>query len=155
MPTKKKPTNLQTDILETLSSHVSRIESFAPELAKKKLVISTDLEVQPYEEDRDIKKTPIVWPMMDYKLFYVVEVPPGTTVPKHSHEEAVFRVLVSGSLVLNGKKIDKPGTWYVVPALTEYEIKTETGYVVLSGYTYQCRTGREQALKNKLSPPQG
>jgi hypothetical protein len=41
----------------------------------------------------------------------------------------------------------------VVPALTEYEIKTDTGYVVISGYTSICRTGREQALKKKVSAP--
>ncbi len=151
----KKPTNLQTDILETLSSHVARIEELAPLLAKQKLIISTDLEVEPFEEDRGVKKTPIVWPLMDYKMFYTVEVPANTTIAKHSHEEAVFRILISGSLILNGKTIDKPGTWYVVPALTEYEIKTDTGYVVISGYTSMCRTGSEQALKKKLSAPQG
>lgn len=155
MATKKKPSNLQTDVLETLSSHIERIEQFADALAKKKLIVSTELKVEPFEEDRGIRKTPIVWPMMDYKMFYTVEVPPNTTVAKHSHEEAVFRVLISGSLVLNGKKIDKPGTWYVVPALTEYEIKTDTGYVVISGYTSICRTGREQALKKKVSAPRG
>lgn len=156
MATEKKSGKLQTDVLETLSSHIARIEQFAGSLAKKKLIISTELKVEPFEEDRGIKKTPIVWPMMDYKMFYTVEVPPNTTVATHSHDEAVFRVLVSGSLILNGKKIDQPGTWYVVPALTEYEIKTETGYVVISGYTSVCRTGREQASKkNKRSAPQG
>lgn len=155
MATKKTNSKLQTDVLETLASHIARIEQFAPLLAKKKLIISTDLQVEPFEEDRGIQKTPIVWPMMDYKMFYTVEVPPDTTVSKHSHDEAVFRILISGRLVLNGKKIDKPGTWYVVPAFTEYEIQTDTGYVVLSGYTHICRTGRQQALKNKLSAPRG
>ena len=151
----KKSSNLQTDTLETLSSHMARIEQFAPLLAKKKLIISTELKVEPFQEDRGVKKTPIVWPLMDYKMFYTVEVPADTAISKHSHDEAVFRMLISGSLTLNGKKIDKPGTWYVVPALTEYEIKTDTGYIVISGYTSVCRTGREQALRKKLSAPRG
>lgn len=151
----KKTSNLQTDLLENLSSHISRIEEFAPKLTKKKLIISTDIEVEPYEEDRGVKKTPIVWPLFDYKMFYTVEVPPNTTIAKHSHDEAVFRMLISGSLVLNGKKIDKPGTWYVVPSLTEYEIKSEAGYVVISAYVSNCRTGRQQALKDKITSPQG
>lgn len=149
----QKPMNLQTDTLETLSSHVARIEEFAPILEKKQLIISTELNVEPYEEDRGIKKTPIVWPLMEYKMFYTVEVPANTNIATHSHDEAVFRILVSGSLEINGTVVDKPGTWYVVPAFTEYEIKTQTGYTVLSGYVKHCRTGREQALLKKDSAP--
>lgn len=151
----KEPANLQTDVLELLSSHLARIEKFAPLLAKKELILSTDLEIDAFEEDRGIKKTPIVWPLLDYKMFYIVDVPANATIARHSHEEAVFRVLLSGSLVLNGKKIDRPGTWYVVPALTEYEIKTDTGYSALSAYTSICMTGREQALKSKIIAPRG
>lgn len=154
----KETINLQTDLLEKLSTHIERIEDFMPEMekmSKEGLIISTDFDVEPYEEDRGIRKTPIVWPLFDYKMFYTVEVPSKTTIPKHSHDEAVFRVLISGSLELNGRKIDKPGTWYVVPSFTEYEIKTDNGYVVISAYIHNCRTGRQQALKEKVTAPQG
>jgi hypothetical protein len=144
---------VQSDVLESLASYIKRVEKYAPELAKKKLIVSTDFDVEPFKEDRGIRKTPVVWPLWDYKMFYVVDVPPGVTVPKHSHNESVFRILISGSLTINGVKIEKPGTWYVVPAFTEYKIKTETGYSVLSDYTSVCRTGKQQALREKLSAP--
>lgn len=150
----KKKSTLQTDLLETLSSHLARIEEFAPRFAKKKLIVSTDFKVQPFKEDGGITKTPIPWPLLDYKMFYIVEVPARRKVAKHSHDESVFRILISGSLTVNGRRIDKPGTWYVVPALTDYEIKTDSGYMVLSGYTSNCRTNRQQARK-LLSPPRG
>src|SRR5437868_5775755 len=131
---KRKKSNLQTDLLESLASYTARVEKFAPLLTKKKLIVSTDFDVEPFEEDRGILKTPLVWPLWDYKMFYVVDVPAKVTIPTHSHDEAVFRILISGSLTINGVKVDKPGTWYVVPAFTEYKISTETGYSVLSGY---------------------
>ena len=149
----KKKSTLQTDLLETLSSHIARIEAFAPRFAKKNLIISTEFEVEPFKEGKGITKTPIPWPLLDYKMFYIVQVPAGAGITKHSHDEAVFRVLVSGSLELNGHLIDKPGTWYVVPALTDYEIKTKTGYTVFSGYVFVCRTRRQQASAKKVTAP--
>ena len=148
-----KKSRVQTDLLETLSSHIARIEQFAPAFAKSKLIVSTDFAVEPLEEDNKIRKTPIAWPLIDYKMFYIVEVPAGVTIAKHSHEEAVFRVLISGSLRINERLIDIPGTWYVVPSLVEYEIKTETGYSVLSGYIHNCFTRRQQAARKKVSLP--
>src|SRR5579871_126598 len=126
----KKKSNPKGDILETLANHTMRIEKFAQMLAGKKLIVSTDFDVKPFKEARGIRKTPLIWPLWDYKMFYVVDVPPGVTIPKHSHKEAVFRILISGSLTINGVEIDKPGTWYVVPAFTDYQITTETGYSV-------------------------
>lgn len=151
----KKKSNLQTDLLESLASYTTRVEKFAPKLAKKKLIVSTDFDVEPFKEDRGVRKTPLIWPLWDYKMGYVVEVPAGVSIPKHSHDEAVFRILISGSLIINGVKINKPGTWYVVPAFTEYKITTEKGYSVLSAYTTNCRTGRQQARRGKLSAPRG
>lgn len=153
MAKKASRRNLQTDLLESLASYTGRVERFAAELAKKKLIISTELTVDPFKEDRGITKTPLVWPLWDYKMFYVVDVPANVDIPKHSHDEAVFRILLSGSLTINGRAIDKPGTWYVVPSFTEYAISTKTGYSVLSAYTSNCRTGRQQALRDKVSAP--
>ena len=151
--------SLQTDLLEPLSAHIERIERFAPTFANQTLIVSTELDVDVFEENQGVTKAPIPWPLLDYKMFYIVDVPAGVTIPKHSHEESVFRILISGSLTVNGRKIDQPGTWYVVRALTEYEISTETGYRVLSGYTSNCRTGRERALQKQEaqepSPPRG
>ncbi len=144
-----KNKNLQTTLLETLSTHMKRIEKFEAQLAEKDIIISTDLKVTPFKENGGVKKTPVVWSLIDYKMFYVVEVPPNSKIGKHSHSEAIFRILISGSLILNGIKIDKPGTWYVVRGFTEYEITSETGYTVLSGYGMACQTNKDDAIKKK------
>lgn len=149
MADQKKSENLQNQTLETLSSHIKRIEDYSEELSKKGIIISTEINVEPYKEDKGVTKTPVVWPLIDYGMFYIVDVPENSDLAKHSHDESIFRILLSGSLTINGITIDKPGTWYVVPAYTEYEISTKTGYSVLSGYTSICRTGKEQALQNK------
>jgi len=148
-----KRTNLQTDLLENLSDFTKRIEKLAPEFAKKKLIISTELATRALKEDRGVRKTPVTWPLWDYKMFYIVDVPAKTTVPKHSHDEAVFRILISGSLTVNRVHIDEPGTWWVVPEFTEYEITTETGYKLLSSYVSHCTTGRQQALRDRKGAP--
>jgi len=144
----KKP---KFSVLETLSTHIKRIEKYQPLLAKKKIIISTELDVTPFDEDGGVKKTPVVWSLIDYKMFYIVEVPSGATIAKHSHDEAIFRILISGSLILNGITIDKPGTWYVVPAFTEYEIVSKEGYTVFSGYGMACQTRVDDAIGRKNS----
>lgn len=148
-----KKSNLQTALLENLSEYVARIEKQAPAFAKKTLIVSSDCSVRPLKEANRVQKTPVTWPLWDYKMFYVVDVPPKATVPKHSHDEAIFRILISGSLTVNGVFIDTPGTWWVVPAFTEYEIKTDTGYKLLSGYVSHCTTGTQQALRDRQSAP--
>jgi hypothetical protein len=140
--------NPEPIVLETLSDHIRRVEKMAPQLSKKGLIVSTDLKVRAFRENRGIRKTPIAWPMWDYKMFYIVDVPADTTVPRHSHGEAIFRILISGSLTVNNVLIDEPGTWYVVPAYTEYEITTTTGYKALSGYGVACETSRQQARRS-------
>lgn len=143
----KSRKNLQTTLLESLSNHIRRTEEFEEQFKGKEIIISTDYEVAPYLENSGVVKTPIVWQMIDYHMFYIVDVPPNTTLPKHSHSESIFRVLISGSLTINGKTIDKPGTWYVVPAYTEYTITTQEGYMILSGYKSHCNTSRQEAKR--------
>jgi hypothetical protein len=155
LPMAEKKVASQTTVLETLSSFVERVEGVLPRLDEKKIFLSTDLKIQAFKEDHGIRKMPVAWPLWDYKMFYIVDVPAGESVPKHSHDEAVFRVLLAGSLTVNGIKIEEPGTWWVVPSYCEYEINTDTGYKVLSAYTSICQTGRQQALRDKIQPPRG
>ena len=141
-------------VLETLASYTKRVEKFLPELEKRKIIFSTDVKVTPFREDYGVKKTPLVWPLWDYKMFYLVEVPAGTQIPKHAHDEAVFRLVVEGSLTVNGKEV-RAGTWFVVNKYVPYEIATETGYKALGGYTSICQTNRQFARPGKRDLPFG
>ncbi|HEY8699104.1 MAG TPA: cupin domain-containing protein [Rhizomicrobium sp.] len=143
----------QTDILESLSAYAKRSERYSEALSTEKLIVSTDLKVAALREGHGVRKTPVVWPLWDYKMFYIVDVPADTDLPSHSHDEAVFRVLLSGSLTINGRRIAEPGTWYVVPAYTEYRIATKTGYRAMSCYVRMCRTTRQQALRARRKRP--
>ena len=76
----------------------------------------------------------------DYNMFYIVEVPPGTHVKRHIHDESIFRFVFKGSLVLNKSIRVKHGTWFVVKANTPYEIDTRSGYVAMNVYKANCMT---------------
>jgi len=76
-------------------------------------------------------------------MFYVVRTPPQMNTPRHAHTESVFRLLISGSLRINGRVVDKPGTYFVVKAGTPYQIDTDEGYVTLAGYGVHCTTQTE------------
>lgn len=142
-----------TNLLEMLSTFAKRIEEYAEAVQHKDLIVSSDLNVSKLHEDHGITKTPVVWPLYDYRMFYIVEVPPGTEIAKHVHPEAVFRVLISGSLTLNGRKITVPGTWFVVNKKVPYQVSTETGYTALVGYTSVCTSARNSKSASGDSPP--
>ena len=133
-------------LLETFANYVARLETFAPELDKDDIIISSNITVQPLNEGNGITKMPVVWPLIDYKMFYLTTVPEKTKVGRHSHIESVFRLVISGSLEVNGKSV-KAGEWFVVKKNTPYEIYTDTGYQVLSGYGMACQTGGGDAMR--------
>jgi len=124
-------------------------------MENKDIVVSRDLDpdTEILEEDWGITKKPVVWPLQDYKMFYMVNVPPGTEVPAHSHDEDVFRLIVGGQLTINDVPV-KAGEWVVVKRGVKYVVKTDTGYTAMSGYTSMCRTGRGVA-EIRPSPPEG
>lgn len=129
------------EVFETLSNHIRRIESLGKAL-EKPILISTEVESEVLTDwdDLNIEKKPIVWPLYQKNIFFEVTVPPGTTVPEHSHDEAIWRYLIEGSLVLNGEHEIKAGMWFVVNKDVPYEIVTKEGYKALSAYTSNCQT---------------
>lgn len=56
-------------------------------------------------------------------LFYLTTIDPGGIVPTHSHERALWRVIVSGSIILNDGRELKSGDWMYVPPGVEYSFR--------------------------------
>jgi hypothetical protein len=133
------------EVNESLSTYLARLEKVT--IAKTNGLIlgrHANIPVLLDGDDEDILKTPIGYPLFQKNMFYIVQVPAGKHVTPHSHDEDVFRVLISGDLTVNGVEIGI-GEWFVVPASTPYEILTRNGYQVMSGYTSNCRTRRMEA----------
>jgi|GEM_PF-2213100 len=136
-----------TRLLQNFAEYVSMLQDFAPEVDKHPILISRFLNVTPLKEGDGITKTPIVWPLIDYKMFYITAVPAKTKVDRHSHTENVFRLVISGELEINGQTVSS-GEWFVVRRNTPYEIYTESGYQVLSGYGQACQTGGGDSVRD-------
>jgi hypothetical protein len=127
-------------IRETLSTYIARIEKVQGQM-KKPIVLSTDVKIPILKDgdDKPIEKVTIAWPLYGINMFYIVTVPAEKHVPRHSHEEDIFRYIVKGSLVLNGSIQIKEGMWFVVKANTPYRIDTESGYTSFVGYQKVCK----------------
>ena len=54
-------------------------------------------------------------------LSFTGRMKPGAKVPKHAHKQAVFRLVIEGSLKYGGKTL-KPGDWMYVPAGQAYAL---------------------------------
>ena len=132
------------EISETLSVFADRIERLSHQFEEKEIIFSDEIEKEYLldGENKDIEKEPILWPLRDTNMFYIVRTRPKSSTPKHSHDESVFRVLLSGSLRINGRTVDTPGTWFVVRKGVKYEIETDGGYITLAGYGMACQTQR-------------
>jgi len=52
-------------------------------------------------------------------LCFAGRMEPGATVPEHAHKQAIFRVVVDGSLEYDGMTL-KAGDWMLVPAGRAY-----------------------------------
>lgn len=130
------------EIKETLSTYIARIEG-AETPFENGLLLSRNVGMPVLLDgvDNKVVKTPVAWPLMGYNMFYVVDVPPDTTIPPHSHDEDLFRVLISGDLNINGVDI-QIGEWFVVKSGSPYSIRTEGGYKSISAYRSICRTNR-------------
>jgi len=72
-----------------------------------------------------------------FRLMSVTTVSAGVTVVPHSHNEPVFRFILSGSLVLNGVRYET-GDWMLIPKDMVYELNTEEGYTALVDYGGKC-----------------
>lgn len=56
-------------------------------------------------------------------FFFLSVLKPGAVVPSHEHKRSLFRVVVSGSIILeDGRKLES-GDWMYVPAGVPYSIR--------------------------------
>ena len=62
------------------------------------IVLSSQLELKPLAEPSGLTRTPITWPLQDLNMFYVLEAPPCTDVPKHAHQSDIFRLVIEVEL---------------------------------------------------------
>lgn len=131
------------EVFETFATYLTRLESVEPQFRDREIIVSSDLRVpRLFDGDDDsIVKTPIAWPLWKHNLFYTVEVPAGKHIPRHSHAEDLFRYVLKGSLVVNGREI-RAGEWFVIPKNMPYEIDTPDGYTTMAAYTSICQTSR-------------
>lgn len=87
-----------------------------------------------------VKKTVIPVSIKHFRLFIITTVEPGVAVEKHAHNEAILRVVISGSFILNGKTYHA-GDWVVIPKKCAYEMSTEEGYTTAACYGMSCDPG--------------
>lgn len=50
---------------------------------------------------------------------FLTSASPGAVVPEHSHKRDLFRIVISGSIIVNGVEL-KPGDWMYVPKGVPY-----------------------------------
>jgi hypothetical protein len=140
------------EINETLATYLKRIEDVDVK-SDNGIILGRNVKIPVLLDGvkDDIVKTPIAWSLLDYKMFYLVNVPSNTVVEPHHHDESIFRILIKGDLKLNDIEIQE-GEWFVVEAGTKYSIETQNGYLALSGYTSVCQTSRRTALHYEQLP---
>lgn len=69
-------------------------------------------------------------------LFFLSVVQPGAIVPTHHHARDLWRVVVSGSIILgDGRKLES-GDWMYVPAGTDYSFRggVNPGAIIMHCY---------------------
>jgi hypothetical protein len=135
---------------ETFPKHASRIEVALATLPYNPVVVSTDVPKLYLETPKGITKQLVVWPLYEHKMYYITTVVAGTSVDLHSHEEDMFRLVITGGFSLSvsqGRRHGHrdrqtyeitQGMWVVVRANTNYSIATPSGYQCLSGYIKVC-----------------
>lgn len=108
------------------------------------IVFSSELNLKPLAEPSGLTRTPITWPLQNLNMFYVLEAPPCSNIPRHAHQSDIFRFIIEGELEINGQTV-KTGTWMVVPKGTKYSISSKTGYKALVAYKDLCEVTGLQA----------
>jgi len=56
-------------------------------------------------------------------LFFLTVVQPGGIVPTHKHERDLYRIVLSGSIILDDGRELKAADWMFVPAGVEYSFR--------------------------------
>jgi quercetin dioxygenase-like cupin family protein len=140
-----------TDEPETWATYKANVDAAltASGVANKPIVLSTEITIPTLTDSQGVDRTPIAWPLYEngHKMFYVTRVKPGTHIKPHSHNEDVFRHIVSGSLdiiVNNHTYTVTQGMWFLIKAGTPYEVYADktNGYIALAGYRFMCETAR-------------
>jgi hypothetical protein len=57
----------------------------------------------------------------------LVSVAPNTTVPSHAHRSPVVRLIIDGSVSIDGIEYVK-GDWMIIPENHAYSLSTKSGY---------------------------
>ena len=60
---------------------------------------------------------------------------PGTVIPEHSHDRNLFRIVIAGSMRVNGVDL-VPGDWMFVPAGVSYSYTASWSTGVVSCHSY-------------------
>jgi quercetin dioxygenase-like cupin family protein len=132
-----------TEFEDTLSQYIKRIEDAEAKADLSRGVVTfRDLEIPPLTDGR-IERRQIGWRLYQHLMYYLIKVEAGTRVEKHFHNEDIFRLVTSGSLILRTNPDEMEfheGQWFVVREGTAYEIETCTGYTALAGYKMACKT---------------
>lgn len=136
--------NRRSNEVELLSKYIARIEKALEKVKHKRVILSTDLP-QHRLGHGDVRRLPILWPLYEHSMFYITTLAVGTRVPRHRHNENVFRYVIEGSIEVDAGErayyVSK-GMWIVVRANTSYSLKTASnphGAIILSAYQNQCK----------------
>jgi mannose-6-phosphate isomerase-like protein (cupin superfamily) len=78
-------------------------------------------------DDKDMPADFVQWQLPVHldgpALFFLTVVPPGGIVTMHAHDRDMFRVVVSGSIILHDGRELKSGDWMFVPNDEEYSFR--------------------------------
>jgi quercetin dioxygenase-like cupin family protein len=78
--------------------------------------------------------------LQNFRILVLTTAERGTNVASHSHDEAILRYVVSGSLAINGITYGA-GEWILIPRDQVYSVETEEGYTTIAGYGVACDNG--------------
>lgn len=84
-----------------------------------------------------VEKSVIPVDAKSFRILVLTQGGPNTQVASHSHDEAILRYVVRGSLTINGTAY-REGEWVLIPAGHSYTIESEEGYFTLAGYGEAC-----------------
>ena len=97
--------------------HIKRIEDAEAKADPSHGIVTfRDLEIPPLTHGR-IERRQIGWRLYQHLMYYLIKVEAGTRVEKHCHNEAIFRLVTRGSLILRTNPDEMEfheGQWFVI-----------------------------------------
>ena len=67
---------------------------------------------------------------------FLTHMHPGAVVPSHSHKRDLFRIVISGTLILDDGRELKAGDWMFVPKNVDYSLRAGVNPGVISLHVY-------------------